>query len=76
MGLFVAICVGLGLSAACGLRVFLPLFVASVALKLGYLAGGTAYQLSPAFEWMGSTTAVVLFGTARKSRTWSTHGIR
>jgi hypothetical protein len=64
MGLFVAICVGLGLAAACGLRVFVPLFAVSVAMKWGFMSGGTATQASPAFEWMGSNAAVALFGIA------------
>lgn len=58
MAIFQALCAGLGLSAACGLRVFLPLFVAAVATRAGFLSVG------PQFEWLGSTPAVVLFGTA------------
>lgn len=49
---------GVGLSAACGLRIFLPLFVMSLASKLG-LTG-----LSEGFEWIGSWAAFVGFGSA------------
>jgi len=58
MQIFMALCAGLGLSAACGLRVFLPLFVASIAVRADMLMVG------PSFEWLGATPAIVLFGTA------------
>lgn len=58
MELILGICVGLGLSAACGFRVFVPMFVMSVASKAGYL------DLSEEFLWMGSWPAMVAFGTA------------
>lgn len=64
MGLFVAICVGLGLAAACGLRVFVPLFAVSVAMKWGFMGGDSATQAAPAFQWMGSNAALALFGIA------------
>jgi hypothetical protein len=38
--------------------VFLPLFVASIAVRAGMLSVG------PSFEWIGATPAIVLFGTA------------
>lgn len=49
---------GLGLSACCGFRVFVPLLVASIATKLGFLHLGTSFQ------WMSSTTALICFGAA------------
>ena len=58
MAIFQALCAGLGLSAACGLRVFLPLFVAAIATRAGALLVG------PEFTWLGSNAAIVLFGTA------------
>jgi hypothetical protein len=58
MAVFMAVCAGLGLAAACGLRVFLPLFIASIGIKMGLLSVGGP------FEWLGSNAAVVLFGTA------------
>lgn len=58
MGLFLSVCAGLGLAAACGLRVFLPLFMVSIGVKAGWV------EMPAAFEWMGSNAAVVIFGTA------------
>ena len=58
MATFLALCAGLGLAAACGLRVFLPLFVAAIAVRAGFLDVGDH------FEWMGSNASIVLFGTA------------
>ena len=54
----VSIALGLGLSAACGFRVFVPLLLISAAARYDYLA------LSPGFAWMESTAALVVFGTA------------
>ena len=55
---FVSIALGLGLSAACGFRVFVPLLLIGTAARLDYLA------LSPGFSWMETTPALVAFGTA------------
>jgi len=52
------IAVGIGLSAACGFRVFVPLLVMNVASLSGQL------HLSPGFAWIGSYYATVAFGTA------------
>jgi len=54
----VSIALDLGLSAACGFRVFVPLLLISAAARYDYLA------LSPGFAWMESTAALVAFGTA------------
>jgi hypothetical protein len=53
-----SILAGLGLAAACGFRVFVPLWVASVAVHAGYL------NPSPEFAWLGSMPAMVTFGVA------------
>jgi len=53
-----AICLGVGLSAACGFRIFLPLLLMGVASLGGYL------KLSAGFEWLGSYPAVVTFAIA------------
>lgn len=53
-----AIAVGIGLSAACGFRVFVPLLVMNLASLSGQL------HLSPGFAWIGSSYATVAFGTA------------
>ena len=58
METLVSIGIGLGLSAACGFRVFVPLLVASAAAHTGYLA------LAPEFEWLGTTQALYAFATA------------
>lgn len=58
MEIFTALCAGLGLSAACGLRVFLPLFVVSIAVRAGGVSVG------PSFDWLGSNASIALFGTA------------
>jgi len=50
--------VGLVLSAAAGLRVFIPLLLTGVAARLGML------PLSPGMAWIGSDVAVVAFATA------------
>ena len=55
---FLSFLIGVGLSAACGFRVFVPLLVVSIASYTGHL------HLSSGFEWMGSTAALVAFATA------------
>jgi len=50
--------VGIGLSAACGFRVFVPLLGMSIASQMGYLS------LSSGFEWIGSWPALISFATA------------
>jgi hypothetical protein len=50
--------VGLGLAAAAGFRVFVPLLVLSLAARAGYV------PLSSGFEWVASTPALLAFGTA------------
>lgn len=55
---FLAICVGIGLSAACGFRVFVPLLVTSIAAHSGHL------HLAKSFAWIGSDTALVAFAIA------------
>jgi hypothetical protein len=54
----VAICLGVGLSAACGFRVFVPLLGMSAAALAGQVG------LSPEFEWVGSWPALACFLTA------------
>src|SRR6476661_1991555 len=53
-----SICVGIGLSAACGFRVFLPLLVMSIASLSGHLA------LAHGFAWIGTYPALVSFAVA------------
>jgi len=52
------ICLGIGLSAACGFRVFIPLLVMSIASLSGHLT------LASGFEWIGTNPAILVFSTA------------
>lgn len=53
-----SICLGLGLAAAAGFRVFVPLLVMSVAAYTGHL------ELGQGFRWIGTFPAMVAFTTA------------
>ena len=50
--------VGVGLAAACGFRVFVPLLVMSAAAQSGHLA------LASGFEWIGTKPALIAFAAA------------
>jgi hypothetical protein len=56
--IIISLCIGLGLSAACGFRVFVPLLVTSLAANSGYL------PLAENMQWLGSWTAIICLGTA------------
>ena len=58
MELLLSVCVGLGLSAACGFRVFVPLLVTSIAAYSGHL------HLASSFDWIGTPAALTAFGVA------------
>jgi len=58
MELLLSLCIGVGLSAACGFRVFVPLLIMSIAAKTGHLT------LVPAFQWIGSDVALWTFAIA------------
>ena len=49
---------GIGLGAACGFRIFVPLLVASIAIRAGFLT------VTPEFEWLGGTAALVTLSVA------------
>lgn len=53
-----SIVLGVGLAAAVGFRVFVPLLVASIGAYTGHL------QLSDSFMWLGTLPAVVTLGVA------------
>lgn len=53
-----SMCLGIGLSAACGFRVFIPLLAMSLASRAGYL------DLAEGFLWIGSGPALAAFATA------------
>jgi hypothetical protein len=58
MDIAISICLGLGLAASCGFRVFVPLLISNIASMAGivHIGGG--------FEWMGSWPAFAIFLTA------------
>src|SRR5512136_374724 len=49
---------GIGLSAAVGFRVFVPMFVVSLASMAGWIT------LSPGFQWLGTPAAALVFAVA------------
>ncbi len=53
-----AICLGIGLSAACGFRIFVPLLIMSIASLSGHL------HLATGFDWIGTYPALVAFSVA------------
>ena len=54
----IGVFIGIGLSAACGFRVFIPMLGISIASLTGHL------DLAPGFEWIGSPFALIVFATA------------
>lgn len=54
----ISICLGIGLSASVGFRIFLPLFVLSLASYFNL------WQLNESWQWIGSTTALITLGVA------------
>lgn len=56
--LLFSIALGIGLAAATGFRVFIPLLVAGLAARAGWL------PLNDSFVWLQSTPALVALGTA------------
>src|SRR6185437_11608047 len=58
MDVILSLCVGIGLSAACGFRVFVPLLILSIAARTGHVT------LAPAFQWLGSDIALGTFAVA------------
>ncbi|MFN8575051.1 MAG: DUF4126 domain-containing protein [Gemmatimonadaceae bacterium] len=57
-GLVIAVALGLGLAAAAGFRVFVPLLVIGVASRVGYL------HLADSYNWLASSPALVALGIA------------
>jgi hypothetical protein len=55
---FIAIAIGIGLAAATGFRVFLPLLIAGVAARWGGL------PLADGFGWLSSNGALIALATA------------
>jgi hypothetical protein len=53
-----SIFLGIGLSAACGFRVFIPLLIVSIASLSGHMT------LSHGFQWIGTNPALLVFASA------------
>nr|WP_298726538.1 DUF4126 domain-containing protein [uncultured Steroidobacter sp.] len=53
-----SIALGIGLAAATGFRVFVPLLVAGLAARAGYI------PLADSFQWLQSTPALIALATA------------
>lgn len=56
--IFLSIILGISLAAAAGFRVFVPLFVVSIFAYLGW------FEISSSWQWLGSTTALMILGVA------------
>jgi len=54
----IAICLGIGLAAACGFRVFVPMLVVAIAAKADWVT------LADGFGWLDSWGAVITFAVA------------
>lgn len=53
-----SVALGIGLAAACGFRIFVPFLVLSIASQVA------GVQLSPGFEWIGTSAALAAFAVA------------
>ncbi|WP_420792909.1 DUF4126 domain-containing protein [Lentisphaera marina] len=54
MELLTGLCIGIGLSAACGFRVFVPMLGVSLASRAGHM------ELGSGFEWLGGDLAMIV----------------
>lgn len=58
METILGLCIGIGLSAACGFRVFVPLLVMSVAAVMGW------FEPMKGFEWLAMPAVCIALGIA------------
>jgi hypothetical protein len=58
MEILLSLALGIGLSAACGFRIFVPFLAMSIAAQSGHLT------LADGWAWIGSVPALVAFGVA------------
>ena len=58
MNTLLSVLLGIGLSAACGFRVFVPFLIVGIAARTGHVTIG------PTFAWMAATPALMAFGVA------------
>jgi hypothetical protein len=54
----ISICLGIGLAASVGFRIFLPLFALSLASYFNVL------EINESWQWIGSLSALIIFGIA------------
>lgn len=54
----ISICLGIGLAASVGFRVFVPLFALSLTAFLGN------WELNESWQWIGSLSALIVLGVA------------
>ncbi|MFT3948064.1 MAG: DUF4126 domain-containing protein [Agriterribacter sp.] len=58
MDVFISICIGIGLAAGSGFRIFIPLLAANIAALTGF------HQFGNGFEWLNGWTAFYILLTA------------
>ncbi len=58
MELLLSACLGLGLSAACGFRIFVPFLMMSIASRAGHM------ELGSGFDWIASDAALAALAVA------------
>jgi hypothetical protein len=58
MEMIMSICLGLGLAAGTGFRVFIPVLAANIASLAGW------YHFAPGFDWLGGWPAFAMLATA------------
>lgn len=58
MSTLLSVLLGIGLSAACGFRIFVPFLLVGIAARTGHVALGSS------FAWMATTPALIAFGVA------------
>lgn len=58
MEIFLSLCLGVGLAASSGFRVFVPLLLSALAVHFGVVS------VDNGFEWMGTWTAIGILTTA------------
>lgn len=58
MEIIASLALGIGLSACCGFRIFVPMLVTNIAALAGH------YHFGTGFEWMGTMTAFYIFASA------------
>lgn len=58
MEIFLSLCLGVGLAACSGFRVFVPLLISSLGIHFGIV------NVDTGFEWMGTWTAIAVLASA------------